>query len=82
MNAIVRRYYNNSDIFPQAFIHDEIVFEIREGREDLAEEAAYIMIEEMQTVLSCVRISVEASISDYWQKADGYWTQSYWRDAK
>jgi hypothetical protein len=82
VNAIVRKYHNNSDIFPQAFIHDEIVFEIREGREDLAEEAAYIMITEMQTVLSSVRIAVEASMSDYWQKADGFWTQAYWRDAK
>lgn len=82
VNAIVRKYYNSPDIFPQAFIHDEIVFEIREGREDLAEEAAYIMIAEMQSVLSSVRISVEASMSDYWQKADGYWTKAYWRDAK
>ncbi len=82
VNAIVRKYYNNPDIFPQAFIHDEIVFEIREGREDLAEEAAYIMIAEMQSVLDSVRISVEASMSDYWQKADGFWTQGYWRNAK
>lgn len=82
VNKIVRTFWNEPDIIPQAFIHDEIVFEIREGREDLAERASYIMIEEMQTVLSSVRIAVEASISDYWQKADGFWTQSYWRDAK
>lgn len=82
VNTIVRKYYNNPDIFPQAFIHDEIVFEIREGREDLAEEASYIMIAEMQSVLTSVRISVEASMSDYWQKADGYWTKAFWRDAK
>ncbi len=82
VNAIVRKYYNNPDIFPQAFIHDEIVFEVREQRTDLIDEAANIMITEMQSVLTSVRISVEASMSDYWQKADGYWTQSYWRDAK
>ena len=82
VNAIVRKYYDNPDIFPQAFIHDEIVFEIRENCEHLAEEAAYIMIDEMQTVLSSVRISVEASMSDYWQKADGFWTQTYFKDAK
>ncbi len=82
VNAIVRKYYNNPDIFPQAFIHDEIVFEIRESRTDLVEEASYIMIDEMQSVLNSVRISVEASISNYWQKADGYWTESYWRDAQ
>ncbi len=81
VNKIVRRFYNDEDVFPQAFIHDEIVFEVREGREDLMEEAAYIMIDEMQTVLSSVRVAVEASISDYWQKADGFWTQAYWKDA-
>lgn len=82
VNAIVRKYYGHPDIFPQAFIHDEIVFEIRENCEHLVEEAAYIMIDEMQQALSSVRISVEASMSDYWQKADGYWTKNYWRDAK
>lgn len=82
VNKVCRTFWNEPDIIPQAFIHDEIVFEIREGREDLAEKASIIMIEEMQSVLSSVRISVEASISDYWQKADGYWTEAYWRDAK
>lgn len=82
MNKLIRTFYNNPDIFPQAFIHDECVFEVREHRTDLIEEAAYIMINEMQTTLPSVRIAVEASISDHWQKADGFWTQSYWRDAK
>jgi DNA polymerase I-like protein with 3'-5' exonuclease and polymerase domains len=80
VNKVCRTFWNEPDIIPQAFIHDEIVFEIRESRMDLAEKAAIIMIEEMQTVLSSVRISVEASISDYWQKADGYWTEAFWRD--
>lgn len=39
------------------------------------------MIDEMQTVLSSVRVAVEASISDYWQKADGFWTKTYFKDA-
>ena len=82
MNALIRKYWKHPDVIPQAFIHDECVFEVREGRTDLMEEAAYIMIEEMQNVLSSVRIAVEASVSDYWQKADGYWTKSFWRDAK
>jgi len=82
VNAIVRKYYDSPDVYPQAFIHDEIVFEVREGREDLMEEASMIMIDEMQTVLTSVRIAVEASISDYWQKADGFWTKSFWRDSK
>ena len=82
MNKLIKTFWNEPDIIPQAFIHDECVFEIREGREDLVEKAAYIMIEEMQTILSSVRIAVEASISDYWQKTDGFWTKSFWRDAK
>ena len=80
VNKVVRTFYNNSDIFPQAFIHDEIVFEVRESRTDLIDIAANIMIEEMQTVLSSVRIAVEASLSDYWQKADGFWTKTYFRN--
>ena len=82
VNAIVRTFWNEPDIIPQAFIHDEIVFEVRDERYDLVEQAASIMIAEMQTVLSTVRIAVEASVSAYWQKADGFWTKSYWRDAK
>ncbi len=82
VNKIMRIYYNHPDIIPQAFIHDEIVFEVREQRTDLIEQASNIMIEEMQLVLPSVRISVEASMSDYWQKADGFWTQTYWRDFK
>lgn len=82
VNRLMRTFWNHPDIILQAFIHDEVVFEVREGRYDLIEQAAYIMIDEMQSVLSSVRISTEASISDYWQKADGFWTQSFWRDAK
>lgn len=82
VNAICRKFYGNADIIPQAFIHDEIVFEIRDLRTDLVEQAANIMIEEMQTVLSSVRIAVEASVSDYWQKADGFWTRAFWCDAQ
>jgi DNA polymerase I-like protein with 3'-5' exonuclease and polymerase domains len=81
VNKIMRTFYNNPDIYPQAFIHDEIVFEVRKGRYDLVEQAANIMIDEMQSVLSSVRIAVEASMSDYWQKADGFWTKTYFKDA-
>lgn len=81
VNKLFRTFYDEPDMFPQLFIHDEVVFEVREGREDLVEKASIIMIEEMQSVLSSVRIAVEASISDYWQKADGYWTRAFWKDA-
>lgn len=77
----VRTFHDNPDITPLAFIHDEILFEVREDRIDLIDEAANIMIEEMQSVLSSVRISVEASMMDYWQKADGFWTKQYFKDS-
>ena len=80
MNKLIRTFWNEPDIIPQAFIHDECVFEVKEDRKDLIEQAAYIMIEEMQSILSTVRISVEASLTDYWQKEDGPWTKQYWRD--
>lgn len=80
MNKLLRTFWNHPDIRIQAFIHDEAVFEIREGRYDLIDQVAKIMIEEMQTVLTTVRISTEASVSDYWQKADGFWTKQYFNN--
>lgn len=80
-NKVIRTFYKHPDIIPQAEIHDELVGEVREGRYDLIDEVANIMIEEMQNVLSSVRIAVEASVSDYWQKADGFWTKTYFKDA-
>lgn len=81
MNKLIRTFWKCPDIIPQAFIHDECVFEVNPDRTDLIEEASSIMIEEMQTVLSTVRIAAEASLSDWWQKADGYWTKSYFRNS-
>lgn len=80
VNAIMKKFYNHKDIHPLAFIHDEILFEVKEDRKDLIDEAANIMINEMQSVLSSVRITVEASMSDYWQKADGFWTKQYFKN--
>jgi DNA polymerase I-like protein with 3'-5' exonuclease and polymerase domains len=82
MNKIIKTYWKHPDVIPQAFIHDEIVGEIREDKYDLLQDVANIMMSEMQSVLSSVRIAVEASVSDYWQKADGFWTRQYWKDAK
>ncbi len=77
-----KRFYNCGDITPLAFIHDEILYEVKEDRKDLIDEAANIMIDEMQSILSTVRITVEASLSDYWQKADGFWVKQYFKDAR
>lgn len=82
VSRTMRRFYNDPDCNPMAFIHDEIIFEVREDRKDLVDEAANIMIEEMQSVLNSVRITVEASMMDYWQKADGFWTKQYFKDAE
>lgn len=82
MIKLNRYFYKCPDIIIQAFIHDEAVGEVNPNRTDLIKEAAEIMIEEMQSVLTTVRISTEASMSDYWQKADGFWTDAFWRDAK
>jgi DNA polymerase I-like protein with 3'-5' exonuclease and polymerase domains len=81
VSRVVRTFHEHPDIKPLAFIHDEILFECKEHRKDLVEDAANIMIEEMQSVFSSVRITVEASMSDYWQKADGFWTKQMWRNA-
>lgn len=80
MNKLIRTFYNNSDLYMQAFIHDESIKEVRDGRYDLIDQAAEIMIDEMHVALPSVRITVEASLSDYWQKADGFWTKTYWKD--
>jgi hypothetical protein len=78
---VIKHFYNSPDIIPKVFIHDEIVFEVREGRYDLSEEAAYIMLEDLQLEIPTVRVAAEESWSDYWQKADGFYNKKHWRDA-
>lgn len=80
MNRLIRTFWKCPDFIPQAFIHDEVVAEVNPHRLDLIEEASYILIDEMQTVLTSVRVATEASMSDYWQKADGFWTKQFWRN--
>lgn len=77
--AVMKKYYNHPDVHPLAFIHDEILFEIRESRMDIVEDLADIMIDEMKSVLDSVRITVEASMMDHWQKEDGFFTKQYWK---
>jgi len=80
--GVARKYWDNPDLTPLAFIHDEIIFEVTEDRKDLVDDVANIMITEMQNTLKSVRITVEASMMDYWQKADGFWTKQYFKDPK
>lgn len=80
VNKIMRKYHDHPDISPLAFIHDEIIFEVKEDRKDLVDDVANDMIDAMQSILSTVRITVEASMMNYWQKADGFWTKQYFKD--
>lgn len=82
MNRIIRTYWDHPDIYPQAFIHDEVVGEVREDCYELLDGVSNILMEEMQSVLTSVRIAVEASVSDYWQKADGFYNKTSWLDPK
>ena len=79
---LVKKYYQHQDVTLLAFIHDEFVLEVRDNAEKYKyiEDVSSIMIESMQEVLTSVRITVEASMMDYWSKAGGEWEQTYWKD--
>jgi len=79
---IIEKYIGHPDMNPLAEIHDEMLFEIRDGRYDIVEDVAEMMIDGMQTVLNKVRISVEAEVMDYWMKSGGFWSKTYWKDPK
>jgi len=71
-------------VIPVAFIHDEIVFEVKEGPKmyGFIDDVAEIMIDSMQSVLTEVRIAVEAELMDYWMKSGGTWSKQYWKNPK
>ena len=81
-NAIIKEYFNHPDMNPLAFIHDEILFEVRENDNmyKIIDDIAQTMLEEMADILPNVRISVEAELMDYWMKAGGSWSKQYWID--
>lgn len=80
---IVKKYYENPDLNPLAFIHDEIIFEVRGDKKfELIDDVAKIMITSMQKALPNVRIACEASLMDYWAKSGGKWEAQYWQDVK
>lgn len=77
---IVEKYLEHHDMRPLAFIHDEIVFEVKPDKLDIIEDVATLLIDGMQSVLKDVRITVEAELMDYWTKAGGTWSKTYWKD--
>lgn len=72
---------NDDRIRCLAFIHDEIVFEIKQTSEMYAiiGKVAEIMIDSMQQILPNVRIAVEAEVFDYWKKSGGDWVKTYFK---
>ena len=82
MVKIIEKYGDSEVMNPLAFIHDEIVFEVidSEERNDIIDDVSEILIDEMQSVLTHVRIAVEAEVFDYWRKAGGEWEKMYWKD--
>ena len=83
LTEAVRKYYRHPDVNILAFIHDEILFEVRKGAEnkhELIADVAEIMLDKMQEVLYNVRIAVEADLMSYWKKSGGHWQKTFWKD--
>lgn len=83
VSNLVEHYYESSDVIILAFIHDEIVAEVKdtESAEQHVADMSEIMIDSMHTVLPNVRISVEASYMDYWMKSGGIWEKTFFKNA-
>lgn len=82
VTRLCREYMGSREATMLAFIHDEIIFEVVDSVEkyDIIKNIGYKMIEYMQTVLSSVRIAVEASEMSYWSKSGGDWETILWKD--
>ena len=76
-----KKYLGHQDVNLLAFIHDEVLFEVRGDIEYNVQNIAEIMIDRMAKMLKGCRIAVEASVMDYWSK-DGGQDTVYWKDAK
>lgn len=84
MVKIIKMYGNSEVLKPLAFIHDEIVFEVKHDDKmyNLIKDISEIMIDEMQSELPHVRIAVEAEAFEYWKKAGGFYDVTYFKDPK
>jgi len=79
---VIKKYYKSDEVRPLAFIHDEIVGEVKDNEnihQNIA-DISEIMIDSMQEVLYTVRVAVEASVMDYWQKSGGLWEVGYFKN--
>lgn len=79
---LIKEYRNNDEVQPLAFIHDEYIFEIKDNNnlQSNVDRCAEIMIDSMKTVLTSVRVAVEAEVKDYWSKDVSLWGRNYWKD--
>lgn len=81
-NKVINKYIENPNMNFLAFIHDEVLFEVKddENKYKIVDDVAELMIDYMGKELSTVRIAVEATIMDYWSKSGGEWSKVYWKD--
>lgn len=83
VNRIVEKYYEDENVQPLGFIHDEILFLAKEGPDmwDYIQDVSYIMCHAMQSCFPGTRIAVEASTMEYWSKADTIEDRTYFMNA-
>lgn len=82
---MMKEFHDSRDLIPLAFIHDEIIFEVRADAPNkfaLIDRIAEIMIDSMQRALPNVRVAAEASLMDWWSKSGGKWEAQYWKDVR
>lgn len=81
-SEVIERYIEDPTVNPLAFIHDEMLLEVIDNDDKYAiiNDISELMIDEMQKVLTSVRITVEAEVMDYWRKAGGSWSRQYWKN--
>lgn len=73
---------DKDDVWPRAFIHDEILWEIKDDDkfQENVDRCAEIMIDSMAEILPDVRISVEAEYFKHWTKSANEGSRQYWKD--
>lgn len=81
---VIEKYAENADVNILAFIHDEIIFEVKEGSDmyEITKDIAEIMIDEMQKIVAYSRITVEMSLMRYWDKEVNFWTEQMWKQGR
>lgn len=80
--AVMKKYLPHPGVNPLAFIHDEVLVEVLDNDEmyGIIKDISEIMIDQMQAVTDSVRITVEASAMEFWDKAGGDYEVMYWKD--